>query len=83
MAFYTIFKPFYEKCFIIINFSAKLEGIGRYGQNKKSSLCSAYFRNLSPVRGALFRRSDFSSFQFVLSYEKGQNTQKQQIHAET
>ena len=48
------------------NFSEKLEGIGRYGQNKKLSLCSAHFRNLSPVRGALRRRSDFCIFQFVL-----------------
>ena len=44
------------------NFSEKLEGIGRYGQNKKLGLHSAHFRNLSPVRGVLRRHSDFSIF---------------------
>ena len=48
------------------NFSEKLEGIGRYGQNKKFSLHSGHYRNLSPDRGALRRPSVFFTYKNVL-----------------
>ena len=55
------------------NFSEKLEGIGRYGQNQKLGLHSAHFRNLSPVCGVLCRHSDFSNFRKASYYKIAKN----------